>query len=665
MNNFYALQFMNVSVLKYPTMSIISLENIAKSYFGNELFSGLSLSVDAGDRIAVIGENGTGKTTLLRLILGHDSVDSGRIVKASSAIVGYLAQHTDEMADLEESALENSKLRTIEIKLRELETLMATASDSTSDSGENSERSVLTKLMDEYSKVTAQFEAVGGYTYRARLAAALAGLGLSGEILDRPVSSLSGGERMRACMARLLINEPDLLLLDEPTNHLDIDGIEWLEKFLNSYGGALIFVSHDRSFINNTANKVCEIRNGKLHQYKGNYESYLVQKKQEEDFARQQVQRLESELARQEDIVQTMLSHRNISGYHAREKVVGKLSEQLSKARKETAVSDKRMNFHFVPEERSSDPDRIILKSTNLTKEFSEKPLFVDVNLELRAKQKLFVAGPNGCGKSTLINCLTGKDNSFTGNVKISETVTFAQMGQFVHFADEQRTILDELMAHSDLSETAARTLLARFGFRDIEVFKQIQVLSGGERSRLYLCFILEERPDLLFLDEPTNHLDINSCEILEQALADYSGAILAISHDRYFIDRCADTIAGFVGSEVRFFDAFEHYRQEERKYSAAEKEASASERSGEISSKQANTKKQNENRAELRRTAAKRKKQIAETEELILEMEAEKDQLETEIGPDTPPETYVRIAELDVLIEEAFNQLIQLAEEE
>lgn len=633
-------------------MSLISVENISKSYFGNTLLDGISLQINRGERLALIGENGTGKTTLFRMIHGDESVDSGRIVVAGGCLIGYLTQHTEDMADLEQSSLESSHLAALETRLRELEHLMG------EQPGSND-------LLKEYETKTAEFEAAGGYTYKARMAAILAGLGLSGETLDRPLTSLSGGERMRAAMARLLVRQPDVLLLDEPTNHLDMDGIEWLEDYISRFGGTVFFISHDRSFINRTATAVCELRDTQLFRYPGNYDTYLQQKAIEQDYARQQVQRLEAELKRQQDVVQTMLSHRNISGYHAREKVVVKLNEQLAAARTKVDSGARRMNFRFIPETREGDPERIIVQATEVTKAFDGRVLFSGLDLELKANEKLFIVGPNGCGKSTLIRVLTGQDQDFTGDIRLSATITYAHMGQHVEFKDEERSLYDELDARSKLSQTEIRNRLARFGFKDTDVFKQIKVLSGGERSRLYLCCLLEERPDLLFLDEPTNHLDVNSMEILEQALADFDGAILAISHDRYFIDNCASRVAGFVGPQVRFFDNFKEYRRAAVDYDRARQDEARDERSAERERKAKDPGIRRANRAEERRRQAKLKKEIRDHEEESAALEAEIEEIQATLGPDTSPETYQRLAEASVRLEECYEEYFALLEQQ
>lgn len=642
-------------------MSLLSIENISKSFFGQPLLNGISLQINRGDRIALIGENGTGKTTLFRLITGALEPDSGRIVKASGCVLGYLTQHTEEMNDIRQSSLNSSELDTLEARLRELEIAISRAHET---APERSSDGSLERLMAEYERVTRRFETAGGYTYAARMAAVLAGLGLSGDALERPVASLSGGERMRTGMARLLIGSPDLLLLDEPTNHLDMDGIEWLEDYMNHFGGTICFISHDRSFVNRTANKVCELRDNRLYTYSGNYDQYLAQKAIEQDFARQTVQRLEAEVARQKGVVQTMLSHRNISGYHAREKVVAKLSEQLAAARTQVDRGTRRMNFHFVPEARGGDPDRILLRAENLSKAFGSRRLFDGLFLELKASDKLFIAGPNGCGKSTLIKVLTGQDPDFDGQVRLSATVTYAEMGQYVAFADESRTLLDELSARSDMTGTEMRSRLARFGFRDQDVFKTIDVLSGGERSRLYLCCLLEEKPDLLFLDEPTNHLDIHSMEILEDALRDYDGAILGISHDRAFIGACATRVAGFLGQTVACFDRYDQYRQAARAYAAEQRALEQAERKSEVSQKQADQRVVRQSKTERRRALSKLTQAVKAAENAIHALETEQNELNAAIGPDTGAEVYRRMAEITEELERAYDTYFELGEQ-
>jgi ATP-binding cassette subfamily F protein 3 len=528
-------------------LSLLTISQVSKSYFGRIVLDQVSLRLDRGERLALIGNNGAGKTTLLRLITGEEKPDQGNIILPANIVPGYLSQHFEDDSELAESALVSRELLDLESQLRQLEDRMAGAGPD---------------ILRRYSDLTARFEALGGYDFSHRMQEALAGLGLQGDILDRPLTTLSGGERMRVALARLLLKSPDLLLLDEPTNHMDLAAMEWLEDFLIHFKGTVLLISHDRAFIDRTATAVAELNGGHLTVRPGNYTRFKEIGAAEDLTRDREIKKVSRELERQKDVTQTMLSHRKMSAYHAREKVVARLSGRLDEIRDRAYRQNQRLNFGFLPGLTEGDPEKILLDARDLTLGFGPYPLFREVSFILRGGMKACLCGPNGCGKSTLLALLLGRINHFEGQIRLAANVVYGHMGQHVSFADENRTLLAELLSRSGLDEGQARSLLARYGFRDVDVFKSIQVLSGGERSRLYLSCLLLERPDLLFLDEPTNHLDIASREILEQALIDFPGTILAVSHDRYFIERCTRQVFGFVGDRVLPFDTFSDYRQ-------------------------------------------------------------------------------------------------------
>ena len=643
-------------------MPLISVNKVSKSYHSRLLLDHVSFSIERGDKIALIGSNGTGKSTLFKMIRGDVLPDEGEVLHHGTAIAGYLTQNMEEL-DMGGNILISEEIRDVEDKMREAEYKLATADAAESQS-----------LLRTYEQLTARFEALGGYDYEPRMKAALAGLGLSDIDFTRDISSFSGGEKMRICLARLIVSRPDILLLDEPTNHLDTDALEWLEGFVRSYGGAVLLISHDRYFIDRTVTKVLELENGSITAYRGNYTEYKEQKRRFIEDQKRLVSNLEKELVRQEGVTQTMLSHRNISGYHAREKVVEKLSDRLAAEKSKLAGGPLQMSFKLMPEVRAGDPEKILLQTRNLGKTFPDgKVLFRDVNFEIKACDKMFLVGPNGCGKTTMLSLLLGKISEFDGDVLISGSSRIGYMGQFVPFEDETRTILDELMERSELGETAARNLLARFGFRDIDVYKQISVLSGGERSRLFLCCLLEEKPELLFLDEPTNHLDIESREVLEDALADYNGAILAVSHDRYFIEKCQSKILGFFGDHVELYDKYEFYRRKYRAFVADEESKRAAalseQRREDKERREAEKKEASEsspktpsvNRAKERKETAKRKERIKFLEKTIAELEEEQKALESSFGKDTAKEDYDRYAKNSETLEEMYAEYMEL----
>ena len=647
-------------------MPLLSVQQVSKTYHSRKLLDRISFTVDAGDRMALVGSNGAGKTTLFRMIEGKIPPDEGNIIQHSHVIIGYLSQNLEDQED-GGNALKSRQILELEAQLADLEHQLS-----------DTKRQDTNTLLEKYAAVTARYEALGGYDFEQRMREVLAGLGLTADDLSRPVTSLSGGERMRVSLARLIVQRPDLLLLDEPTNHLDTRAMEWLEEYLQKYSGAVLLISHDRYFIDRTASTVVELENGSIKSYKGNYTAYMKQKEQFISDQRQIVSQLEKEVERQAGVTQTMLSHRKMSAYHACEKVVSKLSDRLADEKRKLSGAPMRMSFTFVPEKRDGDPDKILLQTRNLGKTYPDsEPLFSDVSFHIRASDKLVLVGPNGCGKTTLLSILLGKVAEFDGDVVISSSSQCGYMGQFIPFTDEEREVIDELFTRTELTETQARNLLARFGFREIDVYKKIKVLSGGERSRLYLCCLLQESPDILFLDEPTNHLDIQSREILEGALAEYTGAILAVSHDRYFIDKCAKGVLGFINRKVLPFQSFSLYRTAEKesiipqtKESTPERIKPSKETTGLENPKssprgETNYAARGTNRLKERRDIALRKEQLRTLEKEIEEFENIQKSMESAFSKDTRPEEYAKYAENAEKLSAAYDKYICLSEEE
>lgn len=634
-------------------MPLLTLSNITMNYGPRRILDGVSFRVNKGDRIAFIGDNGAGKSTLFKIIKGTLTPDDGEVILHGNTIAGYLSQNMDEQ-DLSGASLKPSNLIDLELKMEMLSSKITHASEKGEDA---------TSLIEELSKTQALYEAAGGYDYEYRLKDALAGLGLK-DIHDREdFTDLSGGEKMRVCLARLIVDRPDVLLLDEPTNHLDMEAVEWLENFLSSYGGAVFVITHDRHFIDQVATKVIELDGGHITEYKGGYTDY---KEQKEHFIKSQslvTKALEEELAHQLDVKQTMLSHRNISGYHQREKMVAKLEEQLEAARSKLPAGYAKMSFTAQPLERTGRSDRIILQAKELAMKFedSDTNLFDALSFEVTADEKLFLAGPNGCGKTTLLKLLSGhagdKLQGSSGTVLIGSAQSMGYMEQFVPFDDEEMNCFDELVSRSDIGTTEARTLLARFGFKGDDAFKKISMLSGGERSRLYLCCLLRENPDILFLDEPTNHLDINSREILEDAIKEYSGAVICVSHDRFFIDKCADKVLGFKDKKAELYDSYYFYR---KAVQTASSEPAAVE---EPKVENENTAR-NVNRAQGRKESAKRRQRISDIEKETSRLEAEQKDLEAKFGGSCSSEDLKRYEENANKLAELYDEYFELNEE-
>lgn len=651
-------------------MPLLTVDDLHINFHARQLLDGVSFQINEGDKIAFIGNNGAGKSTLFRIIMGTVKPDSGKVIVHGNTICGYLSQNMDEQ-DLSGTTLKPQRLIDLECKISELEHTISL----NTYSGDSSEYRT---LMSEYSTLVAQYEALGGYDYEYRIREALAGLGVKGDITERDdFTTLSGGEKMRVCLAQLIVARPDILLLDEPTNHLDADAVSWLEGFLKSYGGSVFVISHDRYFIDRIANRVIELSDGRIKEYRGNYTDY---KQQYKEFLKSQqalVDNLTNELEHQLEVKQTMLSHRNISGYHQREKMVDKLAAILENEKSKLASNVGKMSFTVIPREIEGDEDKILLSVREVSKRFEEMPfLFTDVSFDVKATQKIFLCGPNGCGKSTLLTMLLGRQGGFDGQVFISGACECGYMGQFVPFDNEEVSALDELMSKTDLSETAARNLLARFGFRDIDVYKKINVLSGGERSRLYLCCLLTASPDILFLDEPTNHLDINSREILEDALCEYNGAIICVSHDRYFIDKCADKILGFIGKRIYEFDNYSLYRKnyvigiKNEEYDGKETPCESNTVIGEANAtaydkRNTEAKIESKNRAQERKKVAQKRERIREIERLISEYEAEQKALEEKFTGEALAEDYKRYAWVCDELNSLYDEYLLLSDEE
>ncbi|NLJ94140.1 MAG: ABC-F family ATP-binding cassette domain-containing protein [Clostridiaceae bacterium] len=538
-------------------MSQISLKNIDKSYYEKDVLVDVDLQINPGDKLAIIGENGAGKTTLFRIILGLEQPDSenAEIIVAKNIVIGHLEQELSNASN-ESNALYDAEIYQTETKINKLTKQIAINNEEDQN------------LLREYAKATAKFESLDGYNYRYKLKSILAGLGISEETAHRPLSELSGGERMRISLARLLLKEPDVMLLDEPTNHLDHIATEWLEEFLTSTKSTVIFISHDRAFIDQIATKTAELEHGKLTLYNGNFSKFASLKKERESFLNKEISKLEDQVQRQAEITQTMLSHRKIGSYRSSQKKSRRLQARLNDLKSSKSKNPTSLKFDILKGIDLGDPNKIILsvKDLSVTFEGQSHSLFKPFSFSLRGKEKVIIVGKNGCGKTTLINSLLGEEKAAEGIVRLTKDIKYGVLRQLVEFFDESHTVIESLQwVDPHLTEGAARNRLALYGFRNIDVFKQLHTLSGGERRRLYLCHLLTENPDILFLDEPTNHLDINSSEILENALLNYEGAILAVSHDRYFIEKIGQYVLGFVDNEIKPYPNYKSFRLAEK----------------------------------------------------------------------------------------------------
>lgn len=542
-------------------MSLLILENIVKEYKNQLVLNGVSLRIERGERVALVGPNGAGKTTLLKIAMGLESSDSGDVTIARNIKVGYLTQ---DLKDVEsgsgdnENILHYEKVYRLERKLRDLEKQMADLKD---DSNSDS----YAGLMNEYSRLLVRYEAMDGYIVETKIKKILLGLGLREETLDTPVSRLSGGERMRVAVARMILEEPDLLILDEPTNHLDIQATEWFENFLKKFEGGILLVSHDRYFLDRVATRVAELESGSICVRSGNYSSYMQHKEELSDFAEREQKRLRWNIKNTNEIVQGLKSRGNIKAWKSREKEMERLKAEL----KDNILSMKKRE-HL----KKADGPKISFKkikhvskdiawAENLRKSFDDVVLFEGANFHIRGGERVGIIGPNGCGKTTLINMLLGSDRDYEGFLRLGEWVKYSYMGQEILFENDSLTMLDLIMSMKEMPENDARDYLARFQFYGDVVDKTIDVLSGGERVRLYLACVMLEDKDCLILDEPTNHLDVPARGALEKALLEFKGTIIAVTHDRYYLTHCVDKILEIESGKINTYEGnYDIYRE-------------------------------------------------------------------------------------------------------
>ncbi len=519
---------------------LFRLSEITKSYGAQEVLRAVSFQVNPGEHAGLVGRNGAGKTTILRMIVGVETPDKGEVDRLRGLRLGILAQHVDFSGPttMMEAALGVfEKLHTLEAKMRELEHRMTEAS------GDELER-----VMHEYSEAQHAYEHEGGFNYHSRTEAVLLGLGFTNEDFDKQAESLSGGEKNRLGLARLLLLEPDILLLDEPTNHLDIEAVEWLEDFLSNYKSAFLIVSHDRFFLDHTVNRVLDLEDGQVDSYKGNYSDYLGQKEERREQQQRAYEQQQELIARTEEFIRRNLAGQKTKQAKSRRNMLERMERLENINNIDTA------NFNLKPMMRTGDQVLILDK---LSIGFPSRTLARDLSLILRRGERLGIIGGNGTGKTTLLRTILGEHRTIDGEVRWGTGVDIGYYDQRLMTIDERNIVIEELrtIASSAATDGELRGFLGRFLFTGDDVFKPVSALSGGEKGRLALAKLIYSRANVLVLDEPTNHLDIASCEALEDALNDYKGTIITVSHDRYFLDRIATQILFFGEKGAEFFD--------------------------------------------------------------------------------------------------------------
>lgn len=533
----------------------IAVSGLVKEFeVGKKILDGLTFQVDTGERVGLLGPNGCGKTTFLRILTGEVAPDEGDIVVAPNKRMGLISQIPVYPAGY---TVENV-LDTAFAPLREMEEEMGKLSQRMANGESDS------ALLSRYDKLSAAFQAGGGYETDTNKNKVCSGLSIPQSMRERPFDMLSGGEKTRVNLARLILEDTDILLLDEPTNHLDLRATEWLEEYLEKFKGTVLAVSHDRYFLDKVVQRVVEIQEGKAEFYSGNYSFYAVEKERRYEEKLRQYEKEQAKIQQLEKAAEQL----RIWAYSGNDKIF-KRAHSMEKRIERIRQTDKpkkeqKMSVRFGEREFRGDE---VLSIKNLQKGFGGRTLFSDVNLEVEGGERIALLGDNGAGKSTLIKIVMGEEEPDSGKLRKGPTVKVGYLPQIIHFDHPERTLVDTMLYDLDCTAQTARNRLASFKFRGEDVFKPVSAMSGGEQSRLRLCMLMDSKINLLILDEPTNHLDIQSREWIEEAVEEYEGNLLFVSHDRYFIDRFATriwmlengTITDFKGTYQEYLSAKEH----------------------------------------------------------------------------------------------------------
>ncbi|MCH5269797.1 MAG: ABC-F family ATP-binding cassette domain-containing protein [Lachnospiraceae bacterium] len=609
---------------------ILSCQNIRKEFPENIVLSDVSFHIEDHEKAAIVGINGAGKTTLLRIIVGELPADDGQVVLSKGKRFGYLAQNAglnSENTIYDELLSVREDLTILERRIRELEVSMQEADEN---------------IMEQYSLLTHRFESDGGYVYKSELVGVLKGLGFTEEEFTKPVSTLSGGQKTRVALGKLLLLSPDLIILDEPTNHLDMNSIAWLETYLLNYKGAVLIVSHDRYFLDRIAGKIIELDQSKSTVFSGNYSDYAGKKEQLRIARWHAYLNQQREIKHQEEVIEKLRSfnrEKSIKRAESREKQLQKI-EVLDKPTE--AHSD--MKLVLTPHIQSGND---VLAVEGLSKSFGSKTLFSDVHFNIKRGEHVAIIGDNGTGKTTLLKILNDLIPADNGAFKLGTNVEIGYYDQEHHVLHSEKTLFDEISdEYPYLDNTEIRNVLAAFLFTGEEVFKQIKDLSGGERGRVSLAKLMLSNANFLILDEPTNHLDIQSKEILEDALNNYEGTVLYVSHDRYFINRTASRILELKGSVfVNYIGNYDYYLEKKELLSPAASEP-LNTKPFQTTAAKADWQQQKEEQARLR----KKENDLKKCEERISALEERQNTLTEEMSA---PEVATDVAKLQAIAKE------------
>ena len=605
---------------------VLACNNISKSFGIDEIIKNASFNIEEREKAAIVGINGAGKTTLLRIIMGEYQADSGEVIIAKDRTIGYLAQHQklsgdntiyDELLSVKKDIIE------LEQKIRRLELEM-----------HSKEGVELEAVMEAYSKSTHQFELQNGYAYKSEVVGVLKGLGVDESDFEKKMNTLSGGQKTRVALGRLLLSKPDIIMLDEPTNHLDMNSIAWLENYLVNYDGSVIIVAHDRYFLDKVVTKVIEVERGTVSVFSGNYSDYAAKKKQLMDAKLKEYYNQQRDIKHQEEVIAKLKSfnrEKSIKRAESREKLLDKI-EVIDKP----ITEQETMHFKLEPAKESGND---VLSVEGLSKAFGGNRLFDNVSFEIKKGEKVALIGNNGTGKTTILKIINHIIDADAGKVKLGANVEIGYYDQEHNVLHMDKTAFDEIGdAYPDMTNTQIRNMLACFLFTGDDVFKKISDLSGGERGRVSLAKLMLSNANFLILDEPTNHLDIMSKEILESALNRYTGTVLYVSHDRYFINKTASRIMELSANTVtNYIGNYDYYLEKRDILAPKEVKQVSSEKNTAVKD---DWKAQKEEQAKLR----KRQNDIAKIEKSIEQLEKDNSELDEQLAL---PEVYLDVKQL------------------
>ncbi len=629
---------------------ILACQDICKAFVTGDVLIDVSFHIEEKEKAAIVGVNGAGKTTLLKILMGELPCDSGSVYIAKNTEIGYLSQH---QTVLEENTIYEELLR-VKQDVLELEREMRAAEEAMRHaSGQE-----LSRLMERYSAVSQEFERRDGYACRSEITGVLRGLGFSEEDFSRRTSDLSGGQKTRVALGRLLLSKPNLLILDEPTNHLDMDSIAWLENYLLGYPGAVLIVAHDRYFLDRTVTKIIELENCRARVYSGNYSAYAEKKAQLRAAQLAAYLNQQREIQHQEAVIEKLRSfnrEKSIKRAESREKMLAK----IDRLERPAEVHDQ-MSLAFEPETLSGND---VLTVTGLSKSYPSLPLFEDLHFEIKRGEKVAIIGNNGTGKTTLLKILNGLVQPDSGSFRFGAGVEIAYYDQEHQVLHMEKTLFQEISdTYPNLNNTKIRSVLAAFLFTGDDVFKRIQDLSGGERGRVSLAKLMLSQANFLILDEPTNHLDMVSKELLENALNHYTGTVLYVSHDRYFINRTASRILELTGNTLlNYIGNYDYYLEKKdalRSLYLPAQDVSADTGRGDASSKQ-DWQQRKEQQARLRKISSSLKR----TEEEIAQLEQRDKEIDQLLTQEDVYTDVARCAALSKEKEELSDALLALME--